>query len=128
MVCEHKFASTLWCDDQDRYLNDKMDSELSKTNQAKENVQHEINKEIQKLKYYVESVEETVSEGDFNEMKITRDRTTAIVDKINTLVANFQELKIEHGDTARNIRQWKKRNQGKVHAAGGKNGRAFGSV
>ena len=41
-------------------------------------------------------------------MKITRDRGTAIVDKINTLVANCQELKIEHGETARNVRQWRK--------------------
>ena len=41
-------------------------------------------------------------------MKITRDRATAIVDKINTLLANCQELKIKHGETARNARQWRR--------------------
>ena len=39
-------------------------------------------------------------------MKITRDRATAIMDKINTLVVNCKELKLKHGETTRNIRQW----------------------
>ena len=31
-----------------------------------------------------------------------------ILDKINTLVANVQESKIDRGETSRNVRQWKK--------------------
>ena len=72
---------------------------------SEQNLQNEIDKEIQKLVYYAESFDETRNEGDLDEMKITRDRRTAIVDKINTLVANCQELKIQHGETARNVRQ-----------------------
>ena len=102
---------TFWCRDQDSkgYFNDKMsDSERSEAKQSEKNLQNEIDKEIQKLVYYAESFDETRNEEDLDEMKITRDRGTAIVDKINTLVANCQELKIEHGETARNVRQWRK--------------------
>ncbi len=45
---------------------------------------------------------------DFHEIKIINNRATTILDKINTLVANIQELKIDRGETARNVRQWKK--------------------
>ena len=31
-----------------------------------------------------------------------------ILDKINTLVANVQELKIDRGEVSKNVRQWKK--------------------
>ena len=79
--------------------------------QTEESLQLEINKEIEKLKYYVENVDETINEGDFNEIKIINNRATAILDKINTLVASIQELKIDRGETARNVRQWKKENK-----------------
>ena len=80
--------------------------------QTEESLQLEINKEIEKLKYYVENADETINEGDFNEMiKIINNRATAILDKINTLVASIQELKIDRGETARNVREWKKENK-----------------
>ena len=81
---------------------------MSEAKQTEQNLHNEIDKEIQKLVYYTESFDETRNEGDLDEMKITRDRGTAIVEKINTLVVNCQELKIEHGETARNVRQWRK--------------------
>ena len=58
------------------------DSERSEAKQSEQNLQNEIDKEIQKLVYYAESFDETRNEGDLDEMKITRDRGTAIVDKI----------------------------------------------
>ena len=70
--------------------------------QTEESLQLEINKEIEKLKYYVENADETINEGDFNEIKIINNRATAILDKITTLVASIQELKIDRGETARN--------------------------
>ena len=72
--------------------------------QTEESLQLEIKKEIEKLKYYVENADETINEGDFNEIKIINNRATAILDKINTLVASIQELKIDRGETARNVR------------------------
>jgi hypothetical protein len=71
---------------------------------SEEGLQLEINKEIEKLKYYVGNADETIKEGDFLEIKIINDRAATILDKINTLVANVQELKIDRGETARNVR------------------------
>ena len=69
----------------------------------------EINKEIEKLKYYLETIDESIADGDSEELKLTSKRTTAILDKLNNLVANVQELKIDQGvESQRAIRQWKK--------------------
>ena len=76
--------------------------------EREEKLQSEIKKEVEKLKYYVDNANEIIEEGDYNEIKIINSRTVVILDKINTLVANVQELKIDRGETARNVRQWKK--------------------
>ena len=69
----------------------------------------EVEKEIEKLKYYLEESDEIIEEGDFVEIEVTHNRTTAIHDKLCNLIAHVQELKIERGiETARAIRQWKK--------------------
>jgi len=69
----------------------------------------EVEKEIEKLKYYLEESDEIIKEGDFIEIEVTHNRTTAIHDKLCNLIAHVQELKIERGiETARAIRQWKK--------------------
>lgn len=69
----------------------------------------EVEKEIEKLKYYLEESDEIIEEGDFVEIEVTHNRTTAIHDKLCNLIAHVQELKIERGiETARTIRQWKK--------------------
>ena len=69
----------------------------------------QVDKEIEKLKYYLEESDEIIEEGDFVEIEVTHNRTTAIHDKLCNLIAHVQELKIERGiETARAIRQWKK--------------------
>ena len=69
----------------------------------------EVEKEIEKLKYYLEESDEMIEEGDFVEIEVTHNRTTAIHDKLCNLIAHVQELKIERGiEIARAIRQWKK--------------------
>ena len=69
----------------------------------------EVEKEIEKLKYYLEESDEIIEEGDFVEIEVTHNRTTAIHDKLCNLIAHVQELKIERGiETARAIHQWKK--------------------
>lgn len=69
----------------------------------------QVDKEIEKLKYYLEESDEIIEEGDFVEIEVTHNRTTAIHDKLCDLIAHVQELKIERGiETARAIRQWKK--------------------
>lgn len=76
--------------------------------ESEEKLQSEIKKEVEKLKYYVDNADEIIEEGDYNEIKIINSRTAVILDKINTLVANVQVLNIDRGETARNVRQWKK--------------------
>ena len=69
----------------------------------------EFEKEIEKLKYYLEESNEIIEQEDFVEIEVTHKRTTAIHDKLCNLIAHVQELKIERGiETARAIRQWKK--------------------
>ena len=76
--------------------------------ESEEKLQSEIKKEVKKLKYYVDNADEIIEEGDYNEIKIINSRAAVILDKINILLANVQELKIDRGETARNVRQWKK--------------------
>ena len=69
----------------------------------------EVEEEIEKLEYYLEESDEMIEEGDFVEIEVTHNRTTAIHDKLCNLIARVQELKTERGiETARAIRQWKK--------------------
>jgi hypothetical protein len=71
--------------------------------------EEEINKEIDKLKYYLEPLAEILQEGDIEELKLTNKRTTAILEKLTNLIANAEELKIDKGaQSQRAIRQWKK--------------------
>ena len=55
----------------------------------------EVEKEIEKLKYYLEQSDEIIEEGDFIEIEVTHNQTTAIRDKLYNLIAHVQELKIE---------------------------------
>jgi hypothetical protein len=69
----------------------------------------EIDKEIEKLKYYLEPIDDIIEEGDYAEIEVVKKRTDAIFDKVNNLVASVQELEIDRGaETQRAIRQWKK--------------------
>ena len=76
--------------------------------ESEEKLQSEIKKKVEKLKYYVDNADEIIKEGDYNEIKIINSRAAVILGKINTLVANVQELKIDRGETSRTVGQWKK--------------------
>ena len=54
-----------------------------------------VEKEIENLKYYLEEADQIIKEGDFIEIEVTHNRTTAIHDKLCNLIAHVQELKIE---------------------------------
>ena len=77
--------------------------------EAEKQQEAEIDKEIEKLEYYLEPIDEIIKEGDFTELEVIKKRTDAILDKVNNLIASVQELKIDRGaETQRAIRQWKK--------------------
>lgn len=65
----------------------------------------EVEKEIEKLKYYLEESDEIIEEGDFVEIEVTHNRTTAIHDKLCNLIAQVQELKIELFVSGKRIRK-----------------------
>jgi hypothetical protein len=63
-MCAIQLASTLWCRDQDLFGDSSNIFDMT-DEQSEESLQLEINKEIEKLKYYVGNANETIKEGDF---------------------------------------------------------------
>ncbi len=75
--------------------------------QEEKDQEKKIRKEIQKLQFYLEDVDELIEGEDFSEIKQVCKRTQEIQDKLNDMVSQLQELKIELGhSTQRSIRQW----------------------
>ena len=75
--------------------------------QEEKDQEKKIRKEIEKLQFYLEDVEELLGDGKFDEIKQVCKRTEAIQDNLNDLVSHLQELKIELGNMSqRSIRQW----------------------
>ena len=69
----------------------------------------DIKKETDKLEYYLGDTEELIESGDFKEVAIVCKRTDEILDRLNDLVSQMQELKLERDVyTPRDVRQWKK--------------------
>lgn len=87
------------------------DSEQQQPEPSPEEKEQEqkINKEIEKLRFFLEDAEESVENEDFEELKTVITKCNAIHDKLSGLITNLQELKLELGkSTSRSIRQWKK--------------------
>ena len=83
-------------------------------NEEEQQMEVRINKEIDKLKYYLEQTDDLINEKDYKEMETVSKRTTSILDEIYNLVSRMQEVKVERGTyTARTIRQWKKNTKDK---------------
>ena len=55
----------------------------------------DIKKETDKLNYYLGDTEELIESGDFKEMTIVCKRTDEILDRLNDLVSQMQEVKLE---------------------------------
>ena len=68
----------------------------------------EIDKEINKLKYFLEETEELIEIKDYTEMEIVNKRAGNIITNLSDLVSQTEELKIERGLSPRSVRQWKK--------------------
>ena len=78
-------------------------------NEEEKQLDLKINKEIDKLKYYLEQTDDLIKEEDYKEMEMVSKRSEAILDTIYGLVSNMQEVKVDRGMySARDIRQWKK--------------------
>ena len=81
----------------------------SEAQASEQQIENKINKEIEKLKYYLEQTDELIEEQDLREIETVNKRTKAILDQIYSLVSTAQETKVELGkSTSQEIRQWKK--------------------
>ena len=84
---------------------------MSDGEEASEDKQHlikEIDKEINKLRYFLEETEEMIEIKDYNEMEIINKRAGNIITNLSDLVSQTKELKIVRGLSSRSVRQWKK--------------------
>ena len=68
----------------------------------------EIQKEINKLKYFLEETDDLIQIKDYTEMEIVTKRADKIVDRLSDLISHAEELKIDSGASSRSVRQWKK--------------------
>lgn len=71
-------------------------------------LEEEIDKEISKLKYFLEEADELIESKDYVEIDILRKRADKIINKLSDIIAQTEELKLDHGITPRTVRQWKK--------------------
>ena len=71
-------------------------------------LESEIEKEINKLKYFLEEVDDLIQLKDYTEMEIVTRRAEKIIDKLSDLISHTEELKIDGSASSRSVRQWKK--------------------
>ena len=65
----------------------------------------EIDKEIEKVKYFMEEIDELIEIPDYSEMEIVNKRAVKIITKLSDLISQTEELKIERGLSPRKVRQ-----------------------
>lgn len=71
-------------------------------------LESEIEKENNKLKYFLEEADDLIQLKDYTEMEIVTRRAEKIVNKLSDLISHTEELKIDGGASSRSVRQWKK--------------------
>jgi hypothetical protein len=95
-------------------MSDEEASEITNTGEQK--LEGDIEKEISKLKYFLEETNEITQAKDYGEMEAINNRAGKIIVKISELISQTEELKIDNGKTPRSVRQWKKETRAKYSA------------
>ena len=95
-------------------MSDEEASEITNTGEQK--LEGDIEKEISKLKYFLEETNEITQAKDYSEMEAKNNRAGKIIVKISELISQTEELKIDNGKTPRSVRQWKKETRAKYSA------------
>ena len=60
-------------------------------------LEKEIDKEIQKLKYFLDETDDLIQLKDYTEMEIANRRAEKIVGRLSDLISQAEEMKIDHG-------------------------------
>ena len=82
--------------------------ETEQLSEAMERLEKNIDKEVAKLKYYMESADELIENNDYIEMEIAVKQGTQIIDKITDLISQLEGMKLDFGVSGRDVRQWRK--------------------
>ena len=82
-------------------------------NPEEQRLEGSIDKEIAKLRYFLEETDQIITEKNYGEMEAVNNRAAKILDKISELILQAEELKIDNGKTSRSVRQWKKETKSK---------------
>ena len=88
--------------------NDEENPDTRHSCDDKQQLEKEIDKEIHKLKYFLDETDKLIKLRDFTEMDIANRRAEKIMSKLSDLISQVEGLKIDHGVSARSVRKWKK--------------------
>ena len=67
-----------------------------------------MTKKLTSLTYFFKETDELIQARDYIEMEIASKRAEKIIAKLSDLVAQTEEMKLDHGASSRSVRQWKK--------------------
>ena len=66
----------------------------------KQQLEKEIDKEKQKLKYFLDETDKLIKQRDYTEMDIANRRVEKILGKLSDLISQAEEMKIDHDVSA----------------------------
>ena len=89
-------------------MEDNENINLPEITQDEKELEKKIVKEIEKLKFFVEDAEELYANNETEELNAAINKANEIQNRINDIVSNMQELKLEREVSPRTIRQWRK--------------------
>ena len=89
------------------YMSDHEGTAAQGPREDEQRLESGIEKEINKLKYFLEEADDLIQLKDHTEMEIVTRRAEKIVDKLLDLISHTEELKID-GGASQSVRQWKK--------------------
>ena len=88
--------------------NDEENPDTRHSCDDKQQLEKEIDKEIHKLKYFLDETDELIKLTDYTEIDFANRRAEKIAGKLSHLISQAEELKIDHGVSLRSVRRWKK--------------------
>ena len=75
----------------------KENTDTRRSCEDEQQLEKEIDKEIHKLKYFLDKMDELIKLRDYTEMDIANRRAEKIIGKLADLISQAEELKIDHG-------------------------------
>ena len=106
--CGLLLVTTQRVKDLENMSNDEENPDTRHSCDDKQQLEKEIDKEIHKLKYFLDETDELIKLTDYTEIDFANRRAEKIAGKLSHLISQAEELKIDHGVSLRSVRRWKK--------------------